>query len=99
MKNVPILMEQYFNPGFKSTPAVHIGSQTVPFFRGIPEEQAYEGYFLAAASKSDVAVVRNFDDGYIRYWKKLMGDPYIINLKDTTPGEFLTQEILDNQTI
>src|SRR5205823_2249165 len=61
----------------------------------IVEEQAYEGYYLAAAGERDLAVVRNFDQTYIRYWKKLIGDHQIINLTHTNPGEFLTQVILD----
>lgn len=101
MKNIvnPISMEQYFTPGFKKTPAVHIGSQTVSFFRGIAQEQAFEGYYLAAASEHDLAVVRNFDDAYIQYWKKLVGNHHIINLTDTNAGEFLTQVILDSPKI
>lgn len=96
MKSNPILMEDYFDPGIKTKPAVHIGSQTVPLFRGIVEEQAYEGYHLAAASEGDVAVVRNFDRLYIRYWKKLIGKHHVINLTDTDLGEFQTQAILDD---
>src|SRR5258708_24681657 len=96
MKNDPIPMEKYFSPGFKTKPAVHVGSQTHSFFHNIVEEQAYEGYYLAAAGEHDIAVVRNFDQSYIRYWKKLVGDHQIINLTNTNPGEFLTQVILDD---
>lgn len=99
MKHPPIIMENYFNPGTKTNPAVHIGSQTIPFFHGIAEEQAFEGYYLAAASEGDLAVVRNIDESYIRYWKKLMGDHHIINLTHTDPGEFLTQAILDDPEV
>jgi hypothetical protein len=99
MINNQISMEDYFTPGFKISPSVHVGSQTVPFFRGIPEEQAYEGYYLAAAGKNDLVVVRNIDEGYIQYWKKLIGNHHIINLKNVNPGEFLTQVILDDPKI
>lgn len=92
-------MEEYFTPGFKSKPAVHIGSQTIPLFHGIAEEQAYEGYYLAAASEGDVAIVRNFEPSYISYWKKLIGEHSIINLTDTDPGEYKTQAILDSPKV
>lgn len=98
-KTTLIPIEKYFKPGFKTKPAIHIGSQTIPFFHGIVEEQAYEGYYLAAASEGDLAVVRNFDQTYIRYWKKLIGDHHIINLTHTNPGEFLTQAILDDPKV
>lgn len=92
-------MEEYFDPGFKSKPAVHIGSQTIPLFHGIAKEQAYEGYYLAAASKGDLAIVRNFEQSYISYWKKLIGEHQVINLTDTDLGEFQAQAILDNPKV
>lgn len=92
-------MEDYFDPGFKSKPAVHIGSQTISLFHGIAKEQAYEGYYLAAASEGDVAIVRNFEPSYISYWKKLIGKHCVINLTDTELGEFQTQAILDNPKV
>lgn len=98
--NLPLcIMEDYFIPGLKVKPAVYIGSQTIPFFHGIAEEQAFEGYFLSAASGRDLAIVRNFDPSYIRYWKQLIGDHYVINLPLTNPGEFLTQVILDDPKV
>lgn len=96
MKADPILMEDYFNPGFKTKPGVRIGSQTHPLFHGNAKEQAYEGYYLGAAGKGDVAIVRNFEQTYIDYWKNLIGDHHIINLTHTDPGEYLTQSILDD---
>jgi len=95
----PVVMEKYFKPGFKTKPAVHIGSQTIPLFRGIAKEQAYEGYYLAAASEGDVAIVRNFEQSYISYWKKLIGEHCVINLTDTDLGEFQTQAVLDNTKV
>lgn len=99
MKINPIIMEKYFSHGFKTKPAVHVGSQTVPFLHGIAKEQAWEGYFLAAANAGDLAVVRNFDPAYISYWLRIMGNLHIINLTDTNQGEFLTQTILDNPKV
>lgn len=99
MKIAPVVMEDYFQPGFKTKPGVHIGSQTHPLFHGIPKEQAYEGYYLGAAGKGDVAIVRNLEQTYIDYWKKLIGNHHIINLTHTDPGEYLTQSILDDPKV
>lgn len=93
-------MEDYFNPGFKSKPAVHIGSQTVKFFLGNVEEQAWEGCSLAGASQDDVVVVRNFDKDYLKYWASLMDNPYVINIEDKKDaGRYLTEVILENEEI
>lgn len=96
MKQEPIVMEKYFSPGFKYKPAVLEGSQTLKFWRGDPEEQAWEGVHLAGSSKGDVAIVRNINPYYLEYWASLMDNPRIINLTDTDPGEYLTKVILDN---
>lgn len=98
--NKPILLEDFFNPGFKTKPAVHIGSQTLPLFQGNVKEQAWEGCSLAAASKNDIAVVRNLDPSYLQYWKALMDDPYIVNIKEKKDlGKYLTKVILQTPNI
>lgn len=100
MKFSPILMEDYFTPGFRTKPAVIVGSQSIPFFKGNPKEQAWEGYDAASAVGGDVALVRNFSSDYLTYWKNLMGEVAFINLHGTDPGSFLTDAILDDaQTI
>jgi hypothetical protein len=99
MSNNPIIMEDFFSPGFKAKPAVFMGSQTSHFIKGIAEEQAWEGFYLGAARPSDVVIVRNMDEDYITYWKKLMGNHHIINIKDDNPGEHLTDVILQNEEI
>lgn len=100
MKSDPIVMEDYFNPGFKTKPAVHIGSQTVKFFLENIEEQAWEGSSLAAASKGDVAVVRNIDKDYLKYWGSLMDNPYVINIEDKRDlGKYLTEVILEKKNV
>ena len=99
MNKSPIKMEEYFFPGFKKKPAVHIGSQTMRFFKGIAKEQAYESWHLAGANGKDVTVVRNFDPLYIEYWQDLMGGAKIINFIDKTPGTFLTESILSKPNI
>lgn len=96
----PISMEDYFVPGFKTKPAVNVGSQTLPLLHGNVQEQAWEGCYLAAASKNDIAVVRNFDPEYLRYWKSLMDNPYIINIETKKDlGKYLTEVILENPDI
>lgn len=101
MKITPILMEDYFDPGFKTKPAVVIGSQTIQLFSGNAMEQAWEGCSLAAASKNDLAVVRNFDPLYLDYWKSLMDHPSIINLKNSENDlkRYLTDIILENPNL
>lgn len=101
MKKAPIAIEDYFNPGFKTKPAVIIGSQTLKLFRGNIMEQAWEGCSLAAASKDDVAIVRNFDLIYLNYWRSLMDDPFVINLKNDSRDlkRYLTEVILENPKI
>lgn len=95
----PILMEEYFNPGFKAKPAVFEGSQTLKFWYGNAEEQAWEGVHLAGATKGDLAIVRNIDIGYLNYWTTLMDNPEVINLTNNNPGEYLTKVILDDPKI
>lgn len=92
-------MEQYFTPGFKTRPAVHVGSQTHPFFHGNSEEQAWEGALLAATTGHDIGVGRNIHPAYVDYWNKLMGKTTIINLQNTNPGEFLTEAILKDPKV
>lgn len=100
MKLEPILMEDYFDPGFKTKPAVHIGSQTVPFFLNNIQEQAWEGCALAAANNADIAIVRNFDPAYLKYWGNLMDQPYVINIKDKkNAGKYLTDVILEREKV
>jgi hypothetical protein len=97
MRRDPIVMEEYFTPGFKAKPAVFNGSQTLKFWHDNAQEQAWEGVFLAGALKGDIAVVRDIDPFYIEYWQALMDNPFVINLKETNKGEFLTKVLLDNQ--
>lgn len=99
MKYPPILMEDYFDPGIKTKPAIHIGSQTIDLFRNVPEEQAWEGYYLAGSSPNDLAIVRNFDPEYLKYWTQLIGNHHIINISKSDAGAFLTQVVLDNTEI
>lgn len=100
MQNDPVLMEDYFSPGFKTKPAVLVGSQTLPLFHGNIQEQAWEGCYLAAAIKDDIVVVRNFDPSYLNYWKSLMDSPHIINIKTKkeNAGKYLTEVILEDPT-
>lgn len=95
----PIIMEKYFNPGFKINPVVLIGSQTIKLFHQNPEEQAWEGFVLSGASNGDVVVVRNFDNEYIKYWYSLIPKVKIINLRKTDKGKYLTEIILENRSI
>lgn len=99
MNTNTIIMEEYFDPGFKTKPAVFVGSQTHPMLRMNRAEQAWEGYHLAGASSGDVAVVRGMDPKYLEYWKTLMGDVRIINLPADKEGDFLSQVILDDPKI
>jgi len=98
-KNSPIEMEAYFSPGFKTKPAVHVGSQSLRMYLGDKLEQAIEGMHLAGASEGDVAIVRDMDPLYIEYWKKLMGDVHVINLKKANQKEYLSNVILRNPDI
>lgn len=99
MKNYPILMEDFFTPGFRPKPAVHVGSQTLNFFKNDPWHQAWEGIGLAGAFEKDIAVVRNIDPKYIDYWTSLMGTKQIINIEGKNPGSFLTEVILNDRTL
>lgn len=93
----PIPMEKYFNPGFKVKAMVIIGSQTLPFFHGDPKQQAWEGFLMAAAHTRNLAIVRHIEEDYIDYWRSLMGNPTIVNLKNTDQGEFLTRVVLNDK--
>ena len=93
---MPLPMEDHFSPGLKTRPAVHVGSQTMRFFRGDPKEQAWEALHLAAALDGDVAVVRGMDPAYLAYWKALMGDTRVVDAKGGDPGAFLSRAILDS---
>lgn len=99
MNYKPVLMETYFNPGFKTKPAVHVGSQTIRFFRGKPKEQAWEGFRLAGAFGKDVVVVRDFDANYITYWNNLADKVSIINLSGVDKGKFLTEVVLEDSAV
>lgn len=90
-------MERYFSPGFKKSPSLHVGSQSLPPLKGLEQEQAWEGFHLAAAKNGDAVVVRDFDEGYIRYWKKLMGDVTIYNLHNTDKSRFLSEALLKDK--
>lgn len=94
-----INMEDYFVPGFKTKPAVHIGSQSMRLYRGDKLEQAIEGMHLAAATEGDVAVIRDVNPLYIDYWKKLMGNVKVINLKNGSQREYLSNRILRDPEI
>ena len=99
MIDKPILMEKYFNPGFKTKPAVHVGSQTHRFFYGNPREQAWEGFRLAGAFDKDVIVLRDLDPNYVRYWKNFADSLHIINLFGVDKGKFLTEIILNDSSV
>lgn len=99
MNYKPVLMEKYFSPGFKTKPAVHVGSQTVKFFHGNPKEQAWEGFVLAGAFGRDVIVLRDLDPKYIKYWNNFAEDLSIINLSGEDKGKFLTEIILKNSHV
>ena len=96
MNTKTINMEDYFEPGFKLKPAIHVGSQSHKLFHGNPMEQAWEGFHLAAATPGDIVVVRDYDKAFLDYWKSLMGDIHIINLPKDNTGDFLTEVILNN---
>lgn len=93
------MMEDYFNPGFKTKPAVHIGSQTMRLYDGDESEQAVEALHIAGASEGDVVVVRNVDSDYIEYWKELMGKVHIVNIQTKNKGRYLSHLILDDQLV
>jgi len=99
MKINPIIIESYFTPGFKTKPAVHVGSQTIKFFHGNPKEQSWEGFRLAGAFGKDVAVVRDFDPNYITYWNNLADKVSIINLSGVDKGKFLTEVVLEDSSV
>lgn len=99
MGNDPILLEDYFNPGLKNKPGVFEGSQTLKFWHHSPEEQSWEGVYLAGCSKNDLGIVRDIDPVYIDYWKSLMDHPKVLNIENKDPGEYLTQIILNNQNL
>lgn len=92
-------MEDFFSPGLKTKPAVHIGSQSMRLYLGDLLEQAVEGAQLAAAGKDDVVVLRNFDENYIEYWKNLIGTRHIINLKNVDQSDYLSKVILSDKNI
>lgn len=100
VQNDPLEMEARFTPGLTRRPAVHVGSQTMPFFHGSPQEQAWEGLHLAATVDRDMAIVRNVDPAYLAYWHTLVGPSRVLSLTGTDDGEYLTQVILnDRRTI
>lgn len=91
-------MEDYFNPGFK-TNGVFVGSQTASFFQGLPEEQAWEGFYFPLDDKKNVVVVRNIEQSYLSYWNLLMGNSYVVNIIDKNGSKYLTSIILENRSI
>lgn len=99
MINQPVLMEVYFNPGFKTKPAVHVGSQTLKFFHGNLKEQAWEGFSLAGAFDGDVIVLRDLDPNYATYWNNFAEDLHIINLLGVNKSKFLTEIILKDSYV
>lgn len=100
MNIYPIAMEDYFSPGFKTKPSVHVGSQTHKFFRGNHKEQSWEGFRLAGAFDRDVIVLRDLDPNYITYWNSFAENLSIVNLSGVDKGKFLTEIILkDSHTV
>jgi hypothetical protein len=95
----PLSMEDYFQPGYITRPAVHIGSQSMRLYIGDEEEQAIEGIHLAAANKNDVVVVRNIDPAYIKYWEGLVGKVHVINLATADKKSYLSKIILGDKKI
>lgn len=91
--------DHYFNPGFKRDSFVFVGSQSLNIWNNIPEEQAMEGFYLAAAFGNNIGVVRNIDPLYIDYWKSLTENSTIINLPNIDPGKYLSQVITENTDI
>lgn len=94
MNNNAIPMEKFFQPGFKVKPLVHVGSQTLKFWRDDPEEQAFEGFFLVGAHGKDVGVVRDMDPKYLDYWSRLTDGSKVVNLIGLDPKKYLSQAIL-----
>lgn len=92
----PMIIEKYFSPGFRTKPAVIVGSQTVKFFHNNPQEQRWEGFHLVGTGRDDVVVVRNFDPEYLSYWNSLIEGVRVINLFGTNPGKYLTEVILED---
>ena len=95
----PLDMEDYFQPGYITKPAVHIGSQSMRLYNGDEEEQAIEGIHLAAANKDDVVVVRNIDPLYIKYWEGLVGKVHVINLTTDDKQNYLSKVILGDKKV
>jgi hypothetical protein len=95
----PLDMEDYFQPGYITKPAVHIGSQSMRLYNGDEEEQAIEGLHLSAASKNDVVVLRNIDPSYIKYWQGLVGNLHVINLTTDDKKNYLSKVILNDKRI
>jgi hypothetical protein len=87
-------MEKHFSKRIKSSPAVHVGSQTMKLYHHDPSEQAIEGFHLALAGPEDVVVMRNLDPEYLSYWNKLMGDTKIVNITGVDNGEYLSNILL-----
>lgn len=89
-------LEEHFSPGFKTRPAVHIGSQTMQLYHSDEKEQAVESLHIAAAHAGDIVVVRNVDPDYIEYWKTLTGLKNIINLQTDDQKNYLSDLILND---
>lgn len=95
----PVHMEDYFSPGYKTKPAVHIGSQSMRLYASDELEQAIEGLHMAAASEGDIVVVRNIDPLYIKYWQNLMGNVEVINIQTDNKTDYLSTYLLSNSSI
>lgn len=96
INNSPVLMEEFFSPGFKSHPLLHIGSQSLGVWQGVAEEQAHEGFHAIASHGDDVVVVRDFDEDYINYWTSLVGEERIINIKGLDKTKYLSQALAED---
>lgn len=94
-----VCMEDYFDPGFRTKPAVHVGSQSMRFYKGDEMEQAVESIHIAAATEGDVVVVRNIDQAYVKYWRDLMGDVKFINVSTSDTKIYLSSLLLKNRHI
>lgn len=92
-------LEEHFSPGFRTRPAIHIGSQTMQLYHGDEKEQAVESLHIAAAHGEDVVIVRNIDPDYVEYWKKLTGLENIINLQTDDQKNYLSDLILKDHLL
>jgi hypothetical protein len=92
-------MEDYFAPGFKAGPFVHMGSQSLKFWQGIREEQMHEGLHLVGAFGQNIGIARDIDPEYIEYWKSLVGESHIINIHGKENGKYLSEVIIEDPSL